>query len=107
MSILMLRPARLLTPAEEVRDGTLLIEDGKVLEAGPREGMSLPAGATEVDLGSQLIIPGFVDIHIHGAGGHDVMEASADSLAAITKMVARNVTTTVPATTVTASPEET
>jgi len=107
MPFLLLRAPRLLTPAEEIRNGALLIEDGTVLEAGPREGLSLPAGALEIDLGSQLIIPGFVDLHIHGAGGHDVMEASSESLAAITKAVARKGTTTMLATTVTASTEET
>lgn len=107
MPILLLRAARLLTPAKEIRDGALLVEDGKVLAAGARKELSLPAGAVEIDLGNQVIIPGFVDLHIHGAGGHDVMEASSESLAAVTKMAARHGTTTMLATTVTASAEET
>jgi N-acetylglucosamine-6-phosphate deacetylase len=107
MSVLLVRAARILTPAEEIRDGALLIEDGRVLEAGPREGLSLSPSASEIDLGNHFIIPGFVDLHIHGAGGHDVMEASSEALAAITRMAARNGTTTMLATTVTASAEET
>jgi N-acetylglucosamine-6-phosphate deacetylase len=107
MSVLLVRAARILTPAEEIRDGALLIEDGKVLAAGAREGLRSPPGASEIDLGNHLIIPGFVDLHIHGAGGHDVMEASSEALTVITRMAARNGTTTMLATTVTASAHET
>jgi N-acetylglucosamine-6-phosphate deacetylase len=48
-----------------------------------------------------------VDVHIHGAGGRDVMEGSADALASVTKTVARHGTTSMVATTVTASPDDT
>jgi N-acetylglucosamine-6-phosphate deacetylase len=47
-----------------------------------------------------------VDVHIHGAGGRDIMEATPDAMAVVTKMLARHGTTSIVATTVTASPEE-
>ncbi len=74
---------------------------------GPRTGMSLPSGAREILATDKTAIPGFVDVHIHGAGGHDVMEGSAEAMAAVSQTVARHGTTAIVATTVTASPEET
>src|SRR5579862_3760845 len=53
------------------------------------------------------VVPGFVDVHIHGAGGHDVMEATPAALDCITSTVARYGTTSILATTVTASVDET
>ncbi|HUA01417.1 MAG TPA: N-acetylglucosamine-6-phosphate deacetylase, partial [Candidatus Aquilonibacter sp.] len=53
------------------------------------------------------VVPGFVDVHIHGAGGHDVMEGDASALDRITSTVARHGTTSMVATTVTAPIEET
>ncbi len=73
----------------------------------PREAMNLPAGAAETNFGDRIVIPGFVDVHIHGAGGYDVMEATPDALAAITRSISRRGTTTILATTVTASVEDT
>jgi N-acetylglucosamine-6-phosphate deacetylase len=53
------------------------------------------------------VVPGFVDIHIHGAGGHDVMEGETRALDRIVSTVARHGTTSIVATTVTAPVEET
>ncbi len=79
-----------------------------VLEAiGPRSGMSLPAGAAEIDADDRTAIPGFIDIHIHGAGGRDVMEGTGDALGAVTRKVSEFGTTSLLATTVTAAPDAT
>ena len=53
------------------------------------------------------VVPGFVDVHIHGAGGHDVMEGDERALDRITSTVARHGTTSFVATTVTAPVDET
>ena len=53
------------------------------------------------------VVPGFVDVHIHGAGGHDVMEGDERALDRITSTVARHGTTSIVATTVTAPVDET
>jgi N-acetylglucosamine-6-phosphate deacetylase len=49
--------------------------------------------------------PGFIDVHIHGAGGHDVMEGSESALRAISRSLGAHGTTSFLATTVTADPE--
>jgi N-acetylglucosamine-6-phosphate deacetylase len=69
--------------------------------------MTLPAGAQEIRATDKAAIPGFLDVHIHGAGGHDVMEANPAALRAITRKVSEYGTTSIVATTVTASTDET
>jgi N-acetylglucosamine-6-phosphate deacetylase len=107
MSTILLHPARALTPTIEVPDAGILIRDGVIEAIGPREGMTLPSGAAEVSAPDQTAIPGFIDVHIHGAGGHDVMEGTAEAMSTVAKTLARHGTTSFVATTVTASPDDT
>ncbi|MDP9146345.1 MAG: N-acetylglucosamine-6-phosphate deacetylase [Acidobacteriota bacterium] len=107
MTTTLLHAARAITPTGEIANAGILIREGVIEAIGPREGLTVPADATEVIAKDKSAIPGFVDIHIHGAGGRDVMEATPDAMAAVTRMVARHGTTSIVATTVSASPEET
>jgi N-acetylglucosamine-6-phosphate deacetylase len=106
MTTVLLNTARAMTPAAEIPDAGILIRDGVIEAIGPREGLSLPAGAQEIDATQQTAIPGFLDVHIHGAGGHDVMEGSDEALGAIARTVVRHGTTSFLATTVTANPDD-
>jgi N-acetylglucosamine-6-phosphate deacetylase len=99
--------SRILTPHEELRDSVILVEGSKITGLGPRDEVRVPPDAVPYAAGDKIVVPGFVDIHIHGAGGHDVMEANARALDRITSTVARHGTTSMLATTVTAPVEET
>jgi N-acetylglucosamine-6-phosphate deacetylase len=107
MTSTLLHVGRAFTPTGELLDAGILIRDTEIEAIGPRSGMSLPAGAAEIRASDNTAVPGFVDVHIHGAGGHDVMEGSADGIAAVARTLARHGTTSFLATTVTASPDET
>jgi N-acetylglucosamine-6-phosphate deacetylase len=52
-----------------------------------------------------IILPGFIDVHVHGGGGHDVMDG-ADSATRIAELHARHGTTSLLATTMTAPPSD-
>src|SRR5450631_1368401 len=106
MTTILLHTARALTPTAEIPDAGILIRDGVIDAIGPRESVSLPAGAQEIRAMEQTAIPGFVDVHIHGAGGHDVMEGTDEALEIITATAAAHGTTSLVATTVTASEKE-
>jgi N-acetylglucosamine-6-phosphate deacetylase len=94
--------ARLLTPGKAIDHPVLVIEDERIMALGSREQLVIPAGARLHDFPNEILAPGFIDIHIHGGSGHDVMELSASSLAAIESgMVKHGVTSYLP-TTVTA-----
>ncbi len=107
MTTTLIHAARALTPSTEINNVGILIREDVIEAIGPRGGLSLPAGAREIRATGKTAIPGFVDVHIHGAGGHDVMEGSREAMAAVTKTVAGHGTTAFVATTVTASPEDT
>ncbi len=93
---------RALTPLEEITDCVILVEDRRISAIGHRESVSVPLGAREIRAPGMTIIPGFVDVHIHGAGGHDVMDADSAPLKTVAQTVARFGTTSFVATTVTA-----
>jgi N-acetylglucosamine-6-phosphate deacetylase len=105
MTTTLLHAGRAFTSSGELHDAAIVTRDGVIESVGPRSGVSLPAGATEVQATDQIATPGFVDVHIHGAGGHDVMEATDDALQAVSKMIASHGTTSFLATTVTANPD--
>ena len=106
MATTLIHSARALTPTKEITDAGILIREGVIEALGPRSSMSLPAGATEIRAPDLTAVPGFIDIHIHGAGGRDAMEATSEALGALTRKVAEFGTTSVLATTVTASPDD-
>src|SRR5580692_5095242 len=98
---------RILTPQEELLDNVIVVEGGRITAIGNRDEVHIPPGAKDYVAAGMTVVPGFVDVHIHGAGGHDVMEATPEALDAITATVARRGTTSLVATTVTAPVEET
>jgi N-acetylglucosamine-6-phosphate deacetylase len=107
MPTTLIHAGRALTPASEISDAGILIRDDVIEAVGPRSSLRLPAGAREVSATETTAIPGFIDIHIHGAGGRDFMEATGDALAAVTRKVAEFGTTSLLATTITAGPDDT
>src|SRR5438046_116678 len=107
MSTLLIHASRALTPTTEISDAGILIREDSIEAIGPRSGMTLPAGAREILATGKTAIPGFIDLHIHGAGGHDVMEGTSAALRSITRKVSEYGTTSLVATTVTASTDQT
>jgi N-acetylglucosamine-6-phosphate deacetylase len=107
MSTTLIHASRAFTPTTEINDVAILIRDEVIEAIGPRSGISLPAGAQEVRATGKTAVPGFLDVHIHGAGGHDVMEGTGAALRAVTRKVSEHGTTSLVATTVTASTDET
>ena len=99
--------SRILTPHEEIVDSVIVVEDGKITQIGHRDEVRIPQDAEHYAAGDKIVIPGFVDVHIHGAGGHDVMEGTAAAIAKISSTIAHRGTTSFVATTVTALPEDT
>src|ERR1035437_11140482 len=98
---------RALTPFEEISDAVVVIQGSKISAVGQRGKVEVPRGAREIAARGKTIVPGFVDVHIHGAGGHDVMEGTREALEIIAATVARYGTTSLLATTVTASEMQT
>jgi N-acetylglucosamine-6-phosphate deacetylase len=107
MTTTLLHVGRAITPLTEIPDAGILLREAVIEAIGPRAAMDTPAGAREINVTEKIAVPGFVDVHIHGAGGHDVMEGSTKALGTVARTLAEHGTTSFVATTVTASPEDT
>lgn len=75
---------RLYTPREVVESPILFIEDGIISAVFSRADHEIPSNATVVDFtkdfGDAILAPGFVDVHMHGGAGVDVMRAATAEL---------------------------
>jgi N-acetylglucosamine-6-phosphate deacetylase len=98
-------PERIFTPQREIRDGVVIVEGSRISAVGARNEVAVPANAKRIEARGTTLVPGFVDVHVHGAGGHDVMEATPGALDAVATTLARGGTTSFLATTVTAAPD--
>src|SRR5271156_2821354 len=107
MSVTAIYASRILTPQEELLDTVIIVEGGRITAIGHRDEVKIPPGAADYVATGMTVVPGFVDVHIHGAGGHDFMEATPRALDRITSTVARHGTTSLVATTVSAGIDET
>jgi len=98
---------RLLTPTDAVEHPLVLVEQGRVLEISARSGRQAPAGISVFDFGDGVMAPGYIDLHIHGSAGYDVMDDTAEALPAIEQLLARHGVTSYFPTTVSAPMEMT
>ncbi len=101
---------RAFTPFEEIPDAVVVVDGPRIATVGRREQIVVPSAALRREAPGLTVVPGFVDVHIHGAAGRDVMEASPETpeaLSVIAKAAAQRGTTSLVATTVTATEERT
>ncbi|HEY3971598.1 MAG TPA: N-acetylglucosamine-6-phosphate deacetylase [Candidatus Sulfotelmatobacter sp.] len=97
---------RLYTPTEELHDPLLIVEDGQISELSSLAATAA-INAPLIDFGDAVLVPGFIDIHIHGGAGLDLMRASPSELPALGKFLASHGVTGYFPTTVAASLDST
>ncbi|WP_459189202.1 N-acetylglucosamine-6-phosphate deacetylase [Parabacteroides sp. APC149_11_2_Y6] len=68
---------QILTPQGWLKDGSVLISDGKILEVTNSDLAVI--GATIIDAKGMYIIPGFVAMNVHGGGGYDFKECTEEA----------------------------
>lgn len=95
---------RVITPHRTLKNGYVLIENGKILEVGVGD-IDVP-GAQTIDVKGDYIAPGFIDIHVHGGGGHDFMDNEKAGYLAIAQLHARYGTTALMPTTLSCEKED-
>ena len=79
---LILNNASVVTTDRVIENGTIVIDSGSIVSVGG------PVPATQLnvlDLSGLILLPGFIDVHIHGAAGVDVMEATPAALQELSK----------------------
>ena len=94
---LLITNCRLFDAPEDEQTTSILIEDGVIVQIGQIEPSA--CGDT-LDAQGRIIAPGFIDVHIQGAGGADILDATPEALEAISRTCARFGTTGFLATTV-------
>ncbi|MFT9600234.1 N-acetylglucosamine-6-phosphate deacetylase [Mesobacillus sp.] len=101
MNDLLLTNASVLTQEGMIEKGFIFIQDGKIAETGLAS--SLPQHQAEViELPEDsIVVPGFIDVHIHGAGGADTMDATIEALTTMASILPEEGTTSFLATTIT------
>jgi N-acetylglucosamine-6-phosphate deacetylase len=103
--LIAINAGKLFTPSESIAPGRLLIEGPTIAKVGPPDSLRIPDNAECIDASQLMVMPGFIEPHVHGCGGVDVMDGTYESLNAISCILARHGTTSFLATTV-SSPHE-
>ena len=109
LSHLLFHNAHLITPTADPNPGWLLTEGKTIHSFGSGQPPDFDLGpiTRTIDCHGMVLLPGFIDLHVHGAAGHEVMDASPEKLADMARFYARHGVTGFLATTWTAGHFET
>ena len=94
---------KLITENTILSNGTILIDDGKILAI--ENNYIDSTEYTEIDAKGNYVAPGFIDIHVHGGGGHDFMDETEEAFLRTAALHATFGTTSLLATTLTSDKE--
>ena len=92
---------RLFAPHGCIESPVVLAEDGRITLVQSRNAAELPSGRL-LDFPDLILAPGFIDLHIHGGAGHDVMETDGAAQEGFEQHLLRHGVTAYLPTTVTA-----
>lgn len=83
--------AKIITPYRIINQGSILVMNGKIaaVTEGEIENNEVPV----IDAAGKYVSPGFIDIHVHGGGGHDFMDNTLEAFLKIARLHARHGTT--------------
>jgi N-acetylglucosamine-6-phosphate deacetylase len=94
----------IITPGGIISNGTLLITGNKIAAISVND-IEAP-GAEMIDARGKYIAPGFIDLHVHGGGGHDFMDGTEEAFLQTAKLHAQYGTTALTPTTLSCSKQE-
>jgi N-acetylglucosamine-6-phosphate deacetylase len=101
---LLVRCGSLVLPDHIARDHCVFVQDGVIQEITSH--LDAPAGTKIIDASHKIVLPGFIDIHVHGAMGADTMDATPEALRTMAQFYAQHGVTGFLPTTMTAAREE-
>ena len=68
---------RILTPQGWLKDGSVILRDNKILEVTNSDLAII--GADIIDVKGMTVVPGGIEMHVHGGGGRDFQEGTEDA----------------------------
>ena len=97
--------AHVISPDVDLEGASILIEDGKIQRVTTKK-VSTRGISTVIDAGNRMVLPGFIDVHTHGACGVDFCDDDPEAIFTFARAKAQEGVTTVLPTTLTVSHEE-
>src|SRR4051812_2902849 len=88
MNTILIRNVRLICD-DEPKLGCVLIQNGQIVSVHTDNKFSVVGVDSEIDGNGHFLIPGMIDVHIHGAEGFDMMDGTIDSVEAVSRACAR------------------
>jgi N-acetylglucosamine-6-phosphate deacetylase len=71
----------IITPFQSFEDGIVMIEKGKIVTVTDiNKNLSMLKNEEVIDAQDKFVVPGFIDIHVHGGGGADVMDGEVEAI---------------------------
>jgi N-acetylglucosamine-6-phosphate deacetylase len=71
MTAILVTNGQLITPSSKYDQGAVLLRDKRILAAGPTGAFDVPPDTKILDARGGVILPGLIDVHLHGAHGYD------------------------------------
>ena len=97
---------KIATPFRMIHDGAIVVSGGVIDQVGPREALDIPESVEPTDLPGRTIIPGMIDLHLHGIVGRRFDEAGPEDLEAMASALLERGTTGALITLLPAPPEQ-
>ena len=98
---------RLILPDGQIEDGKVVFcQDGKIVSITNLKDYVFSVNDVVVDAEGHYVAPGFIDIHVHGGGGHDFMDGTVEAFLGAARAHAEHGTTSMIPTTLTCPDEE-
>lgn len=94
---------KIITPYEEINEGYIIVNGEQIEKIGHSYKIKGFKNSEIIDARGSIIIPGLIDLHLHGGGGHDIMEMSHEGMDEIALTHARHGTTSYLATVITST----
>jgi len=92
----------IVSPSKLIHEGLVLIEEGQIKLVVSKKDHKIPSDYEIIDANNMLVLPGFIDLHVNGGGGSDVMDGSYDSINTMAIAHAKHGTTAILPTTISA-----
>jgi len=80
--------AKIISMKEITEPSTVWIENGRILNIDRQQLTSIPDDYQIIDAQGHILMPGMIDVHIHGANGFDMMDGTVESILEVSKISA-------------------
>lgn len=101
-----IRNAKVVTMNEILPNAIVWVENGKIQKIDQNEPSAIPDEYEVIDGQGHVLIPGMIDVHIHGANGFDMMDGTIESIQEVSRISAKTGCTSFLATSVTSTIED-